>query len=160
MEILKDETATVVSSALTVKMESLPDWTGTWRKEYTHGWYKTSAISFKCSRIYGGFVIPIRSIVLPSRGSSATIAFNRIGRFTPMSRPEEFFRASEQFFCASKVQGQHLIPCVQWFTNGTSEEWLFWFLFQMLIAFMFQLEINHSCFFFSTEIKILDMEYD
>lgn len=36
----------------------------------------------------GGFVIPIRSIVLASGGSSATIAFNKIGRLTPMSRPE------------------------------------------------------------------------
>lgn len=29
----------------------------------------------------------MRSIVLPSNGRAATIAFNRMGRLTPMSRP-------------------------------------------------------------------------
>jgi hypothetical protein len=38
----------------------------------------------------GGFFIPIRSIVLASEGSSATIAFNNIGRLTPMSQPVRF----------------------------------------------------------------------
>lgn len=75
---------------------SLPDWTGTCKKEYTHGWDKTFAISFKCSRMKGGFVIPIRSIVLASGGSSATIAFNKIGRLTPMSRPETSYGISKK----------------------------------------------------------------
>jgi hypothetical protein len=44
----------------------------------------------KGSRMKGGFFIPIRSIVLASEGSSATIAFNNIGRLTPMSQPVRF----------------------------------------------------------------------
>lgn len=31
--------------------------------------------------------MPMRSIVLASGGSSETMAFNKIGRLTPMSRP-------------------------------------------------------------------------
>jgi hypothetical protein len=38
----------------------------------------------------GGFVMPTRSMVLRSAGSSATIAFNRFGRFVPISLPENF----------------------------------------------------------------------
>lgn len=75
------------SDILTLKTVSLPDCTGTCKNEYTQGWRNTSAISFRCSRINGGFVIPMRSIVLLSWGSSATMAFNKVGRLIPMSRP-------------------------------------------------------------------------
>jgi hypothetical protein len=37
----------------------------------------------------GGFVMPMRSIVLLSAGSSATIAFKRFGRFVPISLPKK-----------------------------------------------------------------------
>lgn len=39
--------------------------------------------------MYGGLVMPTRSIAEPSDGSSATRALKRVGRSVPMSRPEE-----------------------------------------------------------------------
>jgi hypothetical protein len=39
--------------------------------------------------MYGGLVMPTRSIAEPSDGSSATRARKRVGRSVPMSRPEE-----------------------------------------------------------------------
>lgn len=82
---------------LTPRTESLPDCTGTCRNEYTHGWRKTSAISSKCSSMKGGFVMPIRSMVLLSDGSSATMAFSRIGRLAPISRPDIYWEFRHYF---------------------------------------------------------------
>jgi hypothetical protein len=51
---------------------SLPDCTGTWRYEKTQGWLSASPTAARCSRMYGGFVMPGRGRSTQSHGDVMT----------------------------------------------------------------------------------------
>jgi hypothetical protein len=73
--------------------------------------------------MYGGLVMPTRSIAEPSDGSLATRARKRAGRLVPMSRPEE---VGLVFVIESNVRWESAPRWIDWTEKAVNETIVRW----------------------------------